>query len=201
MAVGRVSFGYLARRAKHQLHTDGRWHSRRVQHSQGHHRRDLQGRRQLPPPVTKKDIPRPSSRRTESGDAHILTVLNGSPVEIATKPCTTRRAYRPNNTSFLYSALPSPNLRAYLSHIPETLQTRSPSDTQPSHYDMLCRAVSFLLFILVCSMVSPSSFYLVLYVAILSRPLFVLVLSLILFRQFEKFSKHLYPLRFHLPCI
>ena len=75
MAVGRVSFGYLARRAKHQLHTDGRWHSRRVQHPQGHHRRDLQGRRQLPPPVTKKDIPRLSSRRTESGDDCIYAVV------------------------------------------------------------------------------------------------------------------------------
>ena len=75
MAVGRVSFGYLARRAKHQLHTDGRWHSRRVQHSQGHHRGDLQSRRQLPPPVTKKDIPRLSSRRTESGDDCIYAVI------------------------------------------------------------------------------------------------------------------------------
>ena len=37
---------------------------------------------------SKTDIPRPCSRKAESGDAHILTVLNGSPVEIVTKPCT-----------------------------------------------------------------------------------------------------------------
>ena len=47
----------------------------------------------------------------------------------------------------------------------------------------------------------PIDFYLVLYVAILSRPLFILILSLILFRQFKKFSKLLHPLSLHLPCI
>ena len=88
---GKFLLGYLVSIHLVIFHPDGRWHSRRIQHPQGHHRRDLQGRRQLPPPVTKKDIPRPSSRKAESGDAHILTVLNGSPVETVTKPCTTQQ--------------------------------------------------------------------------------------------------------------
>ena len=37
--------------------------------------------------------------------------------------------------------------------------------------------------------------------AISSRPLFILILSPILFRHFQKFSKLLYPLQLHLPSI
>ena len=48
---------------------------------------------------------------------------------------------------------------------------------------------------------SPIEFLLVPYVAILSRPLFILVLPPILFRQFQKFSKLLYPLSLHLSSI
>ena len=43
--------------------------------------------------------------------------------------------------------------------------------------------------------------YLVPYVAILSRPLFILVLPPIQFHHFQKFSKLLHPLSLHLTCI
>ena len=60
-------FCLFVRRAKHQLHTDGRWQSRRVQHPQGHHRRDLQGRRQLPSPVNRPGQTRhPPTQLTKS---------------------------------------------------------------------------------------------------------------------------------------
>ena len=65
---------------------------------------------------------------------------------LLTSPAPLRRAYRPNNTSFLYSALPSPILRTHLSRTQWTHQIRSPSDTQPSRYNMYW-AVSFLFFI------------------------------------------------------
>ncbi len=58
------------------------------------------------------------------------------------------------------------------------------------------RAASFLFFITVFDGF-PINFYLVPYVAILSQPLLILVLSLILFRHFQKFSKLLQPFRFH----
>ena len=45
--------------------------------------------------LQKRRIPRLSSRKAESGDAYILTVLNGSPVEIATIPCVS-----PQESSF-----------------------------------------------------------------------------------------------------
>jgi len=46
---------------KHHFHPDDRWQSSRVQDPQGHHPRNLQGCRQLPPPVTPptRSIPRP----------------------------------------------------------------------------------------------------------------------------------------------
>ena len=89
---------------------------------------------------------------------------------------------------------------------------QSPSDTQPSRYDMLCRAVSFLFSIHSARWFShristcpvcchAMAAYLVPYVAILSRPLFILILPPILFRQFQKFSKPLNSLSLHLPSI
>ena len=83
----------------------------------------------------------------------------------------------------------------------------------PNHPDMICIELPhyFLLFTVLDG--SPIEFlfcpvcchamaaYLVPYVAILSRLLFILVSPPILFRQFLKFSKLLYPLQLHRSCI
>ena len=84
----------------------------------------------------------------------------------------------------------------------------------PSHPAKICIIeLPHFFSLLQCSMVLPSSFsfvqfvampyrsYFVPYVAILSRPLFILILPPILFRHFQKFSKLLHPLRLHLPSI
>ena len=93
-----------------------------------------------------------------------------------------RRAYRPNNTSCLYSALHSPNLRAHLSHTPENLRTQSPWGKPVFPYIPNYRAFSFpfiFLFFISRPAVSPpvllpfvamSWWSLVSYAAILSRP-------------------------------
>ena len=49
-------------------------------------------------------------------------------------------------TYHIYSALPSPIQRTHLSRTQWTLQIQSPSDTQPSRYDMYW-AASFILFV------------------------------------------------------
>lgn len=70
----------------------------------------------------------------------------------------------------------------------------------PSHPAMICIELphSFSLFTVLDG--SPIDFYLVPYVAILSR-LLILILPLILFRHFQKFSKLLHPLWLHFPSI
>ena len=73
--------------------------------------------------------------------------------------------------------------------------------TCPSGIIMICIELphSFSLFNVLDGF--PIDFYFVPYVAILSRPLFILILSPILFRHFQKFSKLLHPLYLHLSSI
>ena len=89
---GKFLLGYLVSIHLVIFHPDGRWHYRRVQHPQGHHRRDLQGRRQLPPPVTRPPQTRhPPTQLTKSrigGCPYIYRLCpTVKPVEIATTPC------------------------------------------------------------------------------------------------------------------
>jgi len=104
-----------------------------------------------------------------------------------------------HHTSSFSSALLHPHNWTHASHIPGTLQTRSPSDTQPSRNDMSYRAASFLLFIL--SRMLRYYRRSALPLGLFKNLLFILILPSILFRHFQKFSKLLHPLWFHLPSI
>lgn len=71
----------------------------------------------------------------------------------------------------------------------------------PSHPAMICIELPHSFYLFTALDGSPIEFLLVPYVAILLRPLFILVLPPIPFRHFQKFSKLLHPLWFHIPCI
>ena len=66
---------------------------------------------------------------------------------------------------------------------------------------MICIELPHYIFLLQCSMVSHRLSLLVLFAAILSQPLLILIFPLILFHQFQKFSKLLYPFQLHLLSI
>ena len=80
--------------------------------------------------------------------------------------------------------------------------TKSKVHQIPSHPAMICSIElphSFVLFTVLDG--SSIDYLFVPYVAILSQPLFILVLPSIQFRHFQKFSKLLHPISFHLSSI
>ena len=79
--------------------------------------------------------------------------------------------------------------------------TKSEVHQIPSHPAIICIEQPHSFFFVAVLDGFPIDFYFVPYVAILSRPLFILILSPILFRHFQKFSKLLHPLRLQRPSI
>ena len=73
---------------------------------------------------TKCDIPRPSSRRTESGDAHIYHYDLKPAIASSTSAIIPQPSYLNHHTSSIYSALPSPILRTHLSRTNEPTKSK-----------------------------------------------------------------------------
>ena len=71
----------------------------------------------------------------------------------------------------------------------------------PSHPAMICIELPHFFFLFTVLDGFPIDYLFVPYVAILLRPLFILILPPILFRHFQKFSKLLDSLWLHLPNI
>ena len=82
--------------------------------------------------------PDPAHEELNRGMLIYATVIWSLPLQAPHQPSDLN-----HHTSSIYSALPSPILRTHLSRTQWTRQIQSPSDTQPSRYDMYWAASLF----------------------------------------------------------